>query len=96
VPPPKLSCEADTTPILYRCIVILVDVFYELLKTQSPADLWFAFRTGKNYSFLHINAICDSLGEPKSRALPVFHTVTGCDTISEFKFKGKKAAWQAW
>ncbi len=77
-------------------VIILVGVFYELLKTQSSADLWVAFGTGKNYRFLHINAICDSLGEPKSRALPVFHAITGCDTISAFKFKGKKTAWQAW
>ncbi len=31
-----------------------------------------------------------------SRALPVFHVVPGCNTISAFKFKGEKSAWQAW
>ena len=32
----------------------------------------FAFGTGKNCRYLTVNATCDSLGEPKSRALPVF------------------------
>ena len=77
-------------------VIILIGVFYELLITQSSADIWIAFGTGKNHRVLSINAICERLGEPKSRALPVFHAVTGCDTISAFKFKGKKSAWQAW
>ena len=50
----------------------------------------------KNYRFYSINAICASLGEQRSRALPVFHTLTGCDTTSAFKGKGKKSVWQAW
>ena len=61
-------------------VVILIGVFYELLKTQSSADIWVAFGTGKNCRFLSINAICESLGEPKSKSIPVFHAVTGCDT----------------
>lgn len=45
-------------------VIILVGVFYELIKTQSSADIWVAFGTGKNYRLLSINAICESLGEP--------------------------------
>ena len=51
---------------------------------------------GKNYRFYHINVICATLGEPQSRALPVFHAFSGCDTTSAFNGKGKKSAWQAW
>ena len=51
---------------------------------------------GKHYRFYHINAICARLGEPKSRALPVFHAYSGRDTTSAFKGKSKKSAWQAW
>ena len=39
---------------------------------------------------------CHTLGEPKARALPVFHALTGCGTTSVFRGKGKKFAWQAW
>ena len=51
---------------------------------------------GKNYRFYHINAICERLGVPQSRALPVFHAFSGCDTTSAFNGKGKKSVWQAW
>jgi hypothetical protein len=51
---------------------------------------------GKHYRFYHINAICASLGEPRSRALPVFHAFSGCDTTSAFKGKSKKSVCQAW
>ena len=51
---------------------------------------------GKNYRLYHINRICESLGEPRSRALPVFHAFSGCDTTSAFNGKGKKSLWQAW
>ena len=51
---------------------------------------------GKHYRFYHINAICFQFGEPQSRALPVFHAYSGCDTTSAFKGKSKKSAWQAW
>ena len=52
--------------------------------------------TSKNYRFYSINAICAILGEQRSRALPVLHTLTGCDTTSAFKGKGKTSGWQAW
>ena len=29
-------------------VVILIGVFYELVKTQSSTDIWVAFGTGKN------------------------------------------------
>jgi len=31
-----------------------------------------------------------------SLSLPVFHALTGCDTTSALRGKGKKLAWQAW
>ncbi|KAG5863643.1 hypothetical protein JTB14_032329 [Gonioctena quinquepunctata] len=51
---------------------------------------------GEHYRFFHINAICISLGESKSRALPVFHSFFGCDTTSASKGKSKKSIWGAW
>ena len=59
-------------------------------------DIWVACGKGKKFKFYCINHICASLGEQKSQALPVFQALTGCDTTSAFKGKGKKSAWQAW
>ena len=83
-------CTVDTD-----VIVILIRALFELTITQPFADIWIAFGIGKDLRFYSINVICATLGEPRSRALPVFHALTGCDTTSAFKGKGKKSAWQA-
>ena len=77
-------------------LVILVRTFHDLTATQPFVDIWVTFGMGKNYRFYHINDICASLGEPRSRSLPVFHAFSGCDTTSAFNGKGKRSFWQAW
>ena len=77
-------------------VVILIGKFHALLTKYPAAEIWIAFGTGKNYTYLHINAICHALGKDKSMALPLFHCYTGCDTTSAFCGKGKKSAWEAW
>ena len=77
-------------------VVILLGAFFELSQAQPLVDIWIAFGTSKNYRFYNINTMCNILGELKSRAIPVFHSLTGSDTTSFFKGKGKKSAWKAW
>ena len=43
-----------------------------------------------------MNSIGASLGESQSKALPVFHALSGWDTNSAFNGKGKKSVWQPW
>ena len=73
-------------------VTIHVGAYFNLVKTQPELDIWVAFGTGKSFRFYSINAICSSPGKAKSRALPVFHAMTGCDTVSAFKGKSKKSA----
>ena len=70
-------------------VIILAGAFYELCQTQPLADIWIAFGMSKNYRFYSIIAICASLGEQRSRALPVFHTLTECDTTSASRVRAK-------
>ena len=77
-------------------LVILVGVFFDLLTIQPLSDFWMAFGMGIRYRMYHINRICHTLGESRSRALPVFHAFSGCDTTSAFNGKGKKSMWRAW
>ena len=84
-------CTADTD-----VIVILVGVFFELTKIQSCIDLWITFGVDKNFRFYSVNSICTNIGGAMSLSLPVFHALTGCDTTTAFRGKGKKLAWQAW
>ena len=36
------------------------------------------------------------LGKPKSKVLPLFHSFTGCYSVSSFSGKGKNRAWSTW
>ena len=37
-----------------------------------------------------------TLGPERSHALPLFHALSGCDTISHILGCGKKKVWAAW
>jgi hypothetical protein len=77
-------------------IVILVGILPQLLILHPGADIWVAFGMGKHFQYYNINTICQNLGDPKNRALPVFYALTGSATTSQFYGKGKKSAWEAW
>ena len=83
-----LVCTVDTD--------VVVGKFHYLVTLCQKVNIWVAFGTGKNFTYLHINAVHDNLGREKSFALPVFHSFTGCDTTSAFFGIGKKSAWEAW
>ena len=72
-------------------VVVLAIAFADL----NIDALWLAFGKGDNFRWMSIHDICKQLG-PRSRALPYFHALTGCDTVSPIVGKGKKSAWQAW
>ena len=76
--------EADTRMLIHlqdaldTCLVRTVDtdvivIIVDYLREQHPAaDVWIAFGTGRNFRYLHINAICNALGREKTIALPIF------------------------
>ena len=74
-------------------IVILAVAAASKLDVQ---ELWVAFGMGKNFRYIPAHEIASFLGPDKSRALPVFHAYTGCDTVSLFNTRGKKTAWETW
>lgn len=95
------ALEAGLTTIVVRTVdtdvvIILVGKFHDMYLRNPQAEIWVAFGMGTHFSFISINDICFALGDLRSRALPVFHAFTGCDTTSTFYNKGKKSAWQAW
>lgn len=59
-------------------------------------ELWIAFGTGKPFKYLAIHDIAAHLGPQKTKALPVLHALTGCDTVSFLSGKGKRTAWDTW
>ena len=69
-------------------VVLAVSLVQEL---QPEDELWLAFGTGRSFRYL-----AAGLGREKARALPMFHALTGCDTVSSFARRGKKTAWAVW
>ncbi len=67
-------------------VVVLAISVVEEIKVE---ELWVAFGTGKHFRYTAAHAIASSLGSDKSRALPAFHAVTDCDTVSFFGWNGK-------
>ena len=53
-------------------------------------EVWLAFGTGKDFRYIPAHMISTCLGPVKSVSLPVFHSFTGCDTVSHFTKIGKK------
>ena len=72
-------------------VVLAVSVTHSL---GSECELQLAFGTGKYFCYLSAHKISNALGPEKSRTLPMFHALTGCDTVSSFV--GKTTAWNIW
>ena len=64
--------------------------------TLPRDELWITFGSGKNVQNILALTITMSLGPDKASTLPMFHAPTGCDTVSSFRGRGKKTAWDVW
>ena len=51
---------------------------------------------GKDFRYIPVHVIATKLSENVCTVLPLFHALSGCDTVSAFHGKGKKSAWSAW
>ena len=103
--------EADTRMLLHledavkqhynKVSIRVVDTDVVVLAITSAqrleiTELWVAFGAGKHFRFLPIHELASTLGPQKCIALPFFHSLTGCDTVSFFGGKSKKTSWNTW
>ena len=58
--------------------------------------MWIAFGQGKNIKWMSVHELSTLLSPKNSLGLLFFHAFTGCDSVSAFRGKGKKSAWQTW
>ena len=87
----KIAIRTVDTDVLVLAVATLVQ-----LSSPTQPELWLAFGTGGSLWYIAAHTICINLGPRVSRALPVFHAFTGCDTVSCFSGKGKKTAFETW
>ncbi|XP_052123378.1 uncharacterized protein LOC127749403 [Frankliniella occidentalis] len=78
-------------------VVVLAVACVEML--PGLEELWVHIGSGKNHRYIAAHEISKSLklklGPKMPQALPAFHALTGCDTVSAFNKIGKKGAWSA-
>ena len=67
-----------------------------IVPTLALDELWISFDCSKKVRNLPAHVIATSLGREKAAVLPMFHALTGCDTVSFFSGRGKKTAWDVW
>ena len=64
---------------------------------QIGADeLWLAFGTRLNFRYIPVHDVIVGMDPRICATLPVFHALTGCDTVYKFSGRGKKTAWNTW
>ena len=80
-------------PTVDSDIVVLALRFFD---TLGLSELWVGFGTGKKYRDIPVHELHAGLGPSKPIALTLFHSLTGCDTTSQFLGCGKKTAWAVW
>ena len=68
----------------HRCTWIMIGLFNKLLPLHLSANVWISLAMGKRFQLISVNLICASLCRNTSREMPLFHSFTGCDTISCF------------
>ena len=103
--------EADTRMILHledavqhghnKVSIRTVDTDVVVLAVTTAqrlniCELWVAFGVGKHFRHIPAHEIAKALGPSSCIGLPMFHALTGCDTVSFFGGRGKKTAWEVW
>ena len=74
-------------------IVVLALRFFD---TLGLSELLVGVGTGKKYRDIPVHSLQAGIGPSKSIALTLFHSLTGCDTTSQFLGCGKKTVWAVW
>ena len=69
-------------------VVIAVASFLKM----NLDELWVSIGVGKSLRYFPIHDIVKTLGMDKSKCLPIFHALTGCDQVSQFASIGKTTA----
>ena len=70
-------------------MIVLVVVSFSKI---APDEFWVAFGVGSKFRYIPIHKMVSTINPTQCLTLPVFHTFTGCDTISAFAGRGKKTA----
>ena len=86
------TVKSFSEPLIQTLVVLAVSRLQDL----NVDEIWIAFGTGKYFRYLPIHSIAEQLGPQRSKARPMFHSITGCNTVSFFSWRSKTFAWDVW
>jgi hypothetical protein len=73
-------------------VIISVSHFHDL----RIEEFWISFGVGNHFRHIPIHALANSLQAEKSKAILMFHAISGCDMVSSILRKVEKSPWSAW
>ena len=79
--------ESPDTDVAVLCVA-RVDKMVS--KNLMYVEVWFRTGTKDKRRYIPIHSLCDVLGAKICRALPGYHAITGCDSVSSLSRFGKK------
>ena len=59
----------------------VVDIAIVMFRTINPDELWLSFGTGLNLRHIPVHEVAAEMDQQICATLPVFHALTGCDTV---------------
>ena len=92
----------DASFLDHRIVVIKINdtdvvvLAVSVVSTIPVEELWVTYGSEKQLQNLAAHTIAATLGRERNFVLPMFHALTGCDTVSFFASRGKKTAWDVW
>ena len=86
------ASDAAHQQILIKSSDTDVEVLACYFREYISADIFLLCGTRSRARVINVTQVCEQLGVEVYQALPGLHVLTGCDTVSSFAGKGKKAA----
>ena len=77
-------------------ILVIAQSIFPSLQDLGLQQLWVTFGHGQSLRWIGVHDLYNHVGPEKTKGILFFHAFTGCDTVSAFRNKGKKTAWQTW
>ena len=92
-----LHCKHAYNQGYRRIIVIATDnVCISFMSYIPDSEIRIDYGRGKHQRYITTHDIYTKFSNNRSKALPFFHSFTGCDTTSPFNGIGKRTAWDTW
>ena len=76
-------------------IIILLANFHHFLLINPHAQILICFKASKTTKMISMNRLAKNLVTITCKGLALFHSLTGCDSTSSFRFKGKRLCYNA-